>query len=108
LERKQGIEMRPIVIRVFGLAASVGVVVAVVVLIASAGSNATGGLRSLPAASSANGERYATKLRSGLTARELRLLAFDVAKRNGDAVPSSIEAVRTLCGDDTERARGPA
>jgi hypothetical protein len=87
--------MRSYVIRMLGLAVSVAVVVAVVAVIGLGGAGTKGGHRSAHAAPSAKAERRMAHPTSGLSPDELRALAFDVAKRNGDGAPSSIEAVKT-------------
>lgn len=80
--------------RRLGLAVGVAVVVAVAV-IGLGGAGAKGGRGSAPAASSAKAGRRTAQPTSGLSPSELRALAFDVAKRNGDGAPTSIEAVKT-------------
>jgi hypothetical protein len=82
-------------IRRLALAASAVVSVVIAAVTGLGRSSAAGGHRSVHAASSVTAELRAAHPPSGFSAGMLRALAYDAAKNNGDAVPSSVEAVKT-------------
>jgi hypothetical protein len=87
--------MRSHLIRVLGLAVSAAVAIAVVIAIGLGGSSPKAGHRSSPLSSRPTRTSAEGTLTSRVTAHQLQALAFGDAKRNGDAVPVSMDAVRT-------------